>query len=528
MAEVSTVIMMHDMTSKFASTIKSKLFSQQRTERVPTFLVVLLAVLCVLAPFDSMQLIFAFVGAVTYAGVQCLFPGKFATKRKGSNSATVPQKFGNKSCTNRPSGIPGRYDACKRDAYHSRVRRAEAPLMYSKPEPRPAPRPEIRKPSSQPVTAPVFSSQGWNAEVDELIKQLSPTPESLQTIKQITDFIKVKIQPIIPEAEVTGFASGDLPGGTAFGVAVPDVDVVVTVNPSTLAKQMIGLYRAGNPSSFVKQKVDMRKVQKTAIRACTDALVSSGPIKFRRSSFRGEEPKVTLLVTSAFGVHSQAIPVDFAVNGVMAVHNAALLADCGSMDPRAKSLMLMVRRWAKYRGICHAAKGHLSPYAWSLLVIRFLQASHSRLPPFEEFESCKHLKHRQSKASSGTQWSPPSDDGPPKAVGDLFKDFVQFYASSFDLCSEMVSIRVESRAPPGLSRSLPEPQSETKVCIEDPFNPTCNLGGHLTSLTLSRLQDELRRAAALCANGCSLTDLLEPWVPPEQGSNDDDEAGEGA
>jgi len=518
MAKVSTIIMMQDMTSKFASTIQSALCSQQRKDKVPDILVMLLAVFCVLVPVDNMQLMGAFVGAAIYAGVQCLFPRKHATKRKGNDSATVPRKFGNKSCTNRPSGISGR----------ARREEASLKLTFSKPEPRPAQRPEIRKPSAQPVTAPVFSSQGWNAEVDELIKQLSPTPESLQTIKQITDFIKVKIQPIIPEAEVTGFASGDLPGGTAFGVAVPDVDVVVTVNPSTLAKQMIGLYRAGNPSSFVKQKVDMRKVQKTAIRACTDALVSSGPIKFRRSSFRGLEPKVTLLVNSAFGVHSQAIPVDFAVNGVMAVHNAALLADCGSMDPRAKSLILMVRRWAKYRGICHAAKGHLSPYAWSLLVIHFLQASQSKLPPFEEFESCKHLKHRQSKASSGTQWSPPSDDGPPKAVGDLFKDFIQFYTASFDLCNEMVSIRVGSRGPPGLSRSLPEPQSETKVCIEDPFNPTCNLGSDLTTFTWSRLQDELRRAAALCAEGCSLTDLLEPWKPPEQGNVDDDEGGEGA
>jgi len=513
MAKVSTIIMMQDMTSKFASTIQSALCSQQRKDKVPDILIMLLAVFCVLVPVDNMQLMGAFVGAAIYAGAQCLFPRKHATKRKGNDSATVPPKFGNKSCTNRPSGISGR----------ARREEASLKLTFSKPEPRPAPRPEIRKPSAQPVTAPVFSSQGWNAEVDELIKQLSPTPESLQTIKQITDFIKVKIQPIIPEAEVTGFASGDLPGGTAFGVAVPDLDVVVTVNPSTLAKQMLGRFRSND-----MQKVDMRKVQKSAIRACTDALVSSGPIKFRRSSFRGEEPKVTLLVTSAFGVHSQAIPVDFAVNGVMAVHNAALLADCGSMDPRAKSLILMVRRWAKYRGICHAAKGHLSPYAWSLLVIHFLQASQSKLPPFEEFESCKHLKHRQSKASSGTQWSPPSDDGPPKAVGDLFKDFIEFYTASFDLCNEMVSIRVGSRGPPGLSRSLPEPQSETQVCIEDPFNPTCNLGSDLTTFTWSRLQDELRRAAALCAEGCSLTDLLEPWKPPEQGNVDDDEGGEGA
>ena len=38
-----------------------------------------------------------------------------------------------------------------------------------------------------------------------------------------------------------------------------------------------------------------------------------------------------------------------------------------------QDLVLLVKRWAKHRGICHAAKGHLPPYAWSILCLHFLQ-----------------------------------------------------------------------------------------------------------------------------------------------------------
>merc|ERR1712228_896961 len=72
-------------------------------------------------------------------------------------------------------------------------------------------------------------------------------------------------------------------------------------------------------------------------------------------------------------INGKTIPIDFSVNTTTPLYNAALLTECGQIEPRAKELILLVRRWAKDRGVSHAAKGHLSPYAWTLLVIYFLQ-----------------------------------------------------------------------------------------------------------------------------------------------------------
>merc|ERR1712232_985488 len=124
-------------------------------------------------------------------------------------------------------------------------------------------------------------------------------------------------------------------------------------------------------------KLDARKLQKSMLRACTDELTADTHFKFRRSAFKGQEPKVTLMAE----INGKTIPIDFSVNTTTPLYNAALLTECGQIEPRAKELILLVRRWAKDRGISHAAKGHLSPYAWSLLVIYFLQVCDERGEP---------------------------------------------------------------------------------------------------------------------------------------------------
>merc|ERR1719191_624710 len=176
-------------------------------------------------------------------------------------------------------------------------------------------------------------------------------------------------------------------------------------------------------------RLDTRKLQKSAIRVCTSLLVSVG-FKFRRSSFRSEEPKVTLLAPPSLRVSDVAIPVDFSVNNTTPLYNMALLTECGQMDPRAKLLILVVRRWAKDRGICHASKGHLPPYAWSLLVIYFLQVGNRDegplLPPLEEFALSSGLMGKPPVKKSGSDKANPKHaaaKGNPASVSTLFKEF---------------------------------------------------------------------------------------------------------
>merc|ERR1719401_2586275 len=119
---------------------------------------------------------------------------------------------------------------------------------------------------------------------------------------------------------------------------------------------------------------DARKLQKSAIRLCTDRLVGAGGFKFRRSAFRSQEPRVTLIAPlPSEDCAELGVPVSVSVNTMTAVYIDVLLRECEKLEPRAKELMLLVKRWAKDRGISHSAKSHLSPYTWMLLTIYFIQ-----------------------------------------------------------------------------------------------------------------------------------------------------------
>jgi len=303
------------------------------------------------------------------------------------------------------------------------------------------------------------------------------------------------------------------------------------VPPHILAQRLQGRFSKGSVSTT---RLDVRKLQKSAIRVCTDRLVSAGGFKFRRSAFRGDEPKVTLLVPASFGVSDESIPIDFTVNSTTPFYNMALLTECGKKEARARALILLVKRWAKDRGVCHAAKGHLSPYPWSLLVIYFLQAGDASesngalLPPVEDLEVSSKLLGAgdslpQSSRRKTQKWEPAVYDGPAKTVGQLFKEFIHFYHSVFDWRKEAICVRSGKRGPPGLQLPLhiilDEETQVTEVgpSIEDPFNPSRNLGVVMTMVSLARLHKEIARADELCSNleGGSLTALLEPWAPPE-------------
>lgn len=509
------------------------------------------AVLCAVLPLEVSHLASAVLGAVGYLVVQSLQSGM--TRRSvdktpksmrvqpprprvqsGQQVYTPPARAGNaataasRAAALRPGGPP----------FHARprVRSSEqpfgpppglsAPGCEEKPKRAVA---EIRRPSAMPVAAPTFEAKGWEAEVAELLGRIAPTGESDAVVAQIALDVKKAIRTIIPEAEVTGFASGSLASGTAFGVAVPEVEIVISASPSALVGRLQGRWSQVSGLSFGGARhLDARKLHKSAIRACTDKLVGTGSFKFRRSAFRGAEPKVTVIAPAPPGVGSgQGVPVNLSVNSVTPFYNAALLTECGQIDPRAKELALLVRRWAKDRGLCHAAKGHLSPYAWTLMTIFFLQAGAKKplLPPLARFAASSGLLAQPrslsaSEKASDESWAP-SDCT--KKAGELFRDFVAFYAREFSWRAEGVSVRLGRRAPPDVSLplhiALHDDGATTEVgpSIEDPFEASSNLGNCTTAASLERLRAELGRAHELCATGASLSVLLEPWAPPEAG-----------
>lgn len=508
----------------------------------PIIVAVVAVFLCALMPLELSQLLSMVIGAVAYALLQGLQPStrqaKGAKKAK-AQSRSPPRNVSSRStpaCLG-PRGKGGDFGLPVHALQGAQQGAAGAPGPG---------RVEMRTPSSSPVAAPTFALHGWEAEVKELISQITPTSESDRIVQRLAALVRTTVRRTIPEAEVLAFVSGDLARGKAFGVAVPDVDIVINVDPTILVSRLQGRLSQGRTTVM---NLDSRRLQKSAIRVCTDKLVTQGGFKFRRSAFRGQEPKVTLLAPASLGIFDHAVPVDFTINSLTPLYNAALFTECGRMDARAGSLILLVKRWAKDRGICHAAKGHLPPYLWSLLTIYFLQVGAKDeepiLPPLEAFEVSSSLMMQSAGSAAGCGLAAaaqrPNSRSPEELkqqeqralslpVGELFKGFIAFYSRHFDWRNEAVSIRLGRRSAPGLRLPLhivlhdDGISTEVGPSIEDPFDSSNNLGACMTAVSIVRLREELRRADNLCCGQASLTQLLEPWIPPEHELADSGEA----
>lgn len=329
---------------------------------------------------------------------------------------------------------------------------------------------EVKKPSVVPVQAPKFQATGFDAEVKELLQNLQLTNTVRAQVDSITQRVKDLLLPIFQgSTTLEGYALANPLTGTAFGVAVPDVEIVVTSGSNA---------QVGSEAS---------KYQKSLIRTCTDRLVTGG-FKFRRSAFRGNEPKVTLI--SPPSADGQAgIPFNLSVNAVTPSRAQRIFEAC-QRCPCAAELLLLERRWAKDRGISHAAKGHLSPYCWMLLGIYYLQDVGILEPGLGFLNSTPKTKSTMSSA-------------------ELFKSFMRFYANYS--WTEVISVGRRSKALP-----MRMVDGVAAPVIEDPFEIGVDLANGMHSQSLQRLRDELRRSMELCARGASLAELLEPWVPPEE------------
>lgn len=482
-----------------------------RKDKVPLVLAIL-ALFLVAVPLDILQLVCALIGALLYALFTVPVSPRLTRPRgKSLKTKTLDDDRG--------TPVPS------------------SPAAVTAPPSKPS------KATAVPIKAPTFATTDFDTQVDELISRITPTASCHRAVEEITSVIRQKVQTFIPELEVMGFASGDLRGGHAYGVAVPEVDIVANISPTDLTTRLQGrLSQMSRQRTFSVNRLDMRKMQKSAIRVCTSLLISSG-FKFRRSCFRSEEPKVTLLAPASMVTSNVAIPIDFSINNTTPLYNMALLTECGQMDLRAKSLILLVKRWAKDRGVCHASQGHLPPYAWSLLAIYFLQVGVVEadgglpLPALDAFAVSSGLMTADAdgQASSKVKGASrrPASKPQKKTMGDLFRDFVRFYNRSFDWRKEAISVRLGKRAPPNLSLDIhivlnDDGTTAVAPIIEDPFNSHQNIGCCTTASSLERFMEEFDRADTLLTRGgTSLTQLLEPWRPAEYACEKHEDVGRG-
>merc|ERR1719238_2116201 len=120
---------------------------------------------------------------------------------------------------------------------------------------------------------------------------------------------------------------------------------------------------------------------------------------------------------------------------------------------------------------------------------------------------------------------------PNAALASLFTGFVHFYAKTIDWRREAVSVHAGKRQAPAQKLplhivELSNGSTQVAPSIEDPFNPAFNLSTLMTAASLVRFREELARADTLCSKNASLSEILEPWVPPERGNTANDGGGD--
>ncbi|XP_023658732.2 terminal uridylyltransferase 7 [Paramormyrops kingsleyae] len=175
---------------------------------------------------------------------------------------------------------------------------------------------------------------------------------------------------------------------------------------------------------------------------------------------------------------------DLSLYNTLALHNTRLLASYAAIDPRVKYLCYAMKVFSKVCDIGDASRGSLSSYAYTLMVLFFLQQrSPPVIPVLQEiydgpkkpeilvdgwnvyfFDKLDELPRRWPEYHSNTE-----------SVGELWLGLLQFYTEEFDFKEHVISIRREQ-----LLTTFKKQWTSKYIVIEDPFDLNHNLGAGLS------------------------------------------------
>ncbi|XP_053276091.1 terminal uridylyltransferase 7 [Pleuronectes platessa] len=175
---------------------------------------------------------------------------------------------------------------------------------------------------------------------------------------------------------------------------------------------------------------------------------------------------------------------DISLYNTLALHNTHLLASYAAIDRRVKILCYVMKVFAKMCDIGDASRGSLSSYAYTLMVLYFLQQRNPPvIPVLQEiydgkkkpeslvdgwnvyfFDDLKTLPSRWSQYGGNTE-----------SVGDLWLGLLRFYTEDFDFREHVICIRQHGRL-----TTFNKQWTSKYIVIEDPFDLNHNLGAGLS------------------------------------------------
>ncbi|KAJ5089148.1 PAP/25A-associated [Penicillium argentinense] len=208
---------------------------------------------------------------------------------------------------------------------------------------------------------------------------------------------------------------------------------------------------------------------------------------------------------------------DMNVNNSLALENTRMIRTYVDVDSRVRPLAMCVKHWTKRRVLNDAGTGGtLSSYTWICLIINFLQ---TRNPPI--LPSLQARPHPKKTTPDGLVYSFDDDldtlgtfgwDNK-QSVGELFFEFFRYYGYEINYEDYVVSVREGKLIRKDLKgwHFL----SNNRLCVEEPFNTSRNLGNTADDTSFRGLHMELRQAFKHVAQG-DLAKCCEQYEFPRE------------
>ncbi|KAH0627993.1 hypothetical protein JD844_008632 [Phrynosoma platyrhinos] len=186
------------------------------------------------------------------------------------------------------------------------------------------------------------------------------------------------------------------------------------------------------------------------------------------------------------------VEFDLNVNNVVGIRNTFLLRTYAYIESRVRPLVLVVKKWASFRGIKDASRGTLSSYSLVLMVLHYLQTLPEPILPSlqknypESFDPTMqlHLVHQAPCTI------PPYISKNKATLGDLLLGFLKYYATEFDWNNQMISIRE--------AKAVPRPDGtewrNKFICVEEPFDRTNTARAVHEKQKFDMIIDEFRKS----------------------------------
>ncbi|XP_062064507.1 terminal uridylyltransferase 7 isoform X3 [Lepus europaeus] len=284
-------------------------------------------------------------------------------------------------------------------------------------------------------------------------KDFSPTILEDQAREHIRQNLESFIRQDFPGTKLSLFGSSK----NGFGFKQSDLDVCMTINGHETAEGL----------------------------DCVRTIEELARVLRKHAGLRNILPITTAKVPIVKFFHLRSgLEVDISLYNTLALHNTRLLSAYSAIDPRVKYLCYTMKVFTKMCDIGDASRGSLSSYAYTLMVLYFLQQRNPPVIPVlqeiykgekkpEIFVDGWNIYFFDQIDELPAYW--PEYGKNTESVGQLWLGLLRFYTEEFDFKEHVISIRRKS-----LLTTFKKQWTSKYIVIEDPFDLNHNLGAGLS------------------------------------------------